>query len=99
MGFVARVFGDGSNPRDQFRRRVNRGQRHSAPYFGCREFAAHFGPLDSAEQPIDITDDLGRMLLDLDYASDGSGGTPRFFSAQLDSGVLKVPVELYRKEG
>ncbi len=86
--------------RDQFRRRVNRGQRHSVPYFGCREFAAHFGPPDGSEQLIDFTDDLGRMLFDLDYASDGSGrGTPRFFAARIEAGVLKVPAELYRKEG
>src|SRR5437773_2434743 len=43
--------------RDQFRRRVNRGQRHSVPYLGCREFAAYFGPPDGNEQPIDLTDD------------------------------------------
>lgn len=86
--------------RDQFRRRVNRGQRHSMPYFGCREFAAHFGPPDGTEQSIDFTDDLGRMLFDLDYASDGSGrGTPRFFVARIETGVLKIPTELYRKEG
>jgi len=86
--------------RDQFRRRVNRGQRHSMPYFGCREFAGHFGPPDGTEQSIEVTDDLGRMLFDLDYVSDGSGrGTPRFFSARLEAGVLKIPTELYRKEG
>jgi CRISPR-associated protein Cas5d len=86
--------------RDQFRRRVNRGQCHSVPYLGCREFAAYFGPSDGSEQPIDLTDDLGRMLFDLDYASDGSGrGTPRFFAARLEVGVLRVPAELYRKEG
>lgn len=86
--------------RDQFRRRVNRGQRHSMPYFGCREFAAHFEPPDGTEQSIEVTDDLGRMLFDLDYMSDGSGrGTPRFFSARLEAGVLKIPTELYRKEG
>jgi len=85
--------------RDQFRRRVNRGQRHAAPYFGCREFAAHFGPPDGTEQSIDFTDDLGRMLFDLDYASDGSGrGTPQFFSARLEAGVLKVPAGLYHME-
>lgn len=85
--------------RDQFRRRVNRGQRHSMPYFGCREFAAHFGPPDGTEQSIDFTDDLGRMLFDLNYASDGSGrGTPRFFVARIETGVLKIPTELYRKE-
>lgn len=86
--------------RDQFRRRVNRGQCYHRPYLGCREFAACFGPPDGSEKPIDLIDDLGRILFDLDYASDGSGrGTPRFFSARLEGGVLKVPRDLYRKEG
>lgn len=82
--------------RDQFRRRVNRGQCHSIPYLGCREFAAYFGPPDGSEQPIELSDDLGRMLLDLDYAPDESGrGVPRFFAARLEKGVLRVPIELY----
>jgi len=82
--------------RDQFRRRVDRGQRHAVPYFGCREFTAYFGPPDGSERPIDVSDDLGRMLFDIDYALDDSGrGTPRFFGACLESGILKVPVELY----
>lgn len=86
--------------RDQFRRRVNRGQCHSIPYLGCREFAAYFGPPDGDEQPIELSDDLGRMLLDLDYAPDESGrGVPRFFAARLESGVLKVPTRLYLNEG
>jgi CRISPR-associated protein Cas5d len=86
--------------RDQFRRRVNRGQCHHRPYLGCREFAASFAPPNGTEQPINLTDDLGRMLFDLDYASDGSGrGTPHFFPARLEAGVLRVPPELYRKEG
>jgi CRISPR-associated protein Cas5d len=86
--------------RDQFRRRITRGQYHSVPYFGCREFPAYFGPPDGTEQSINVTDDLGRMLFDLDYASDSSArGTPCFFSARLDAGVLRVPTELYRKEG
>jgi hypothetical protein len=39
------------------------------------------------------------MLFDLDYASDGSGrGTPRFFSAGLEKGILRVSQELYGKE-
>jgi len=86
--------------RDQFRRRVNRGQCYHRPYLGCREFAASFGPPDGTERPIDLTDDLGRMLFDLDYAADGSGrGTPRFFLAGLKSGVLRIPPELYREGG
>jgi CRISPR-associated protein Cas5d len=86
--------------RDQFRRRVDRGQCHHRPYLGCREFAASFSPPDGSEQPIDLTDDLGRVLFDLDYVSDGSGrGPPHFFRASLKRGVLKVPPELYRREG
>ena len=94
-----RATDDIAKYRDQFRRRVNRGQCHSVPYLGCREFAAYFGPPDGSEQPGDFSDDLGRMLFDLDYATDGSRrGTPRFFSAWLEVGVLKVPSELYGKE-
>jgi CRISPR-associated protein Cas5d len=85
--------------RDQFRRRVNRGQCYHQPYLGCREFVASFGPPDSAERPIDLTDDLGRMLFDIDYATDKSGrGTPQFFSARIESGILHVPPDLFGKE-
>jgi CRISPR-associated protein Cas5d len=78
--------------RDQFRRRVCDGRCFSTPYFGCREFAASFGPPYGSEQPVDMSDDLGPMLFDLDYAADGSGrGVPRFFNARLEHGVLRVP--------
>jgi CRISPR-associated protein Cas5d len=59
--------------RDQFRRRVERGQCFHRPYLGCREFAANFGPPDGAEKPIEVTDDLGRMLLDQAYDPDPEG--------------------------
>jgi CRISPR-associated protein Cas5d len=84
--------------RDQFRRRVNRGQCYHRPYLGCREFSAAFSQPNGTEHSIELSDDLGRMLFDLNYVSDGDGrGTPRFFSARLEAGVLKVPHELYRK--
>jgi CRISPR-associated protein Cas5d len=84
--------------RDQFRRRVNCGQCYHRPYFGCREFTASFGPSDGSERPIDLTDDLGRMLFDLDYGSDSLGrGTPRFFLGRLEHGILCIPPELYRR--
>jgi CRISPR-associated protein Cas5d len=78
---------------------VERGQCHHRIYLGCREFAADFGLPDAKDKPIAVTDDLGRMLFDLDYAADGSVLAPRFFEARLDNGVLYVDPALYdRKE-
>ena len=83
---------DEAKYRDQFRRRVQSGRCYSRPYLGCREFAAEFGEVQSDERPVDFTDDLGLMLHDLTYATDGSGrGTPVFFQAQVEQGVLQVP--------
>ena len=82
---------DAAKYRDQCRRRVERGQCFAPPYLGCREFTAAFGPAGVEDRPIDCSEDLGRMVLDLDYAADGSGrGTPRFFDARLEAGVLRV---------
>ena len=87
--------GVGDDPakfRDQFRRRVAKGRCFARPYLGCREFAADFAAPDDQELPIERTEDLGPVLLDLEYADDGSGrGTPRFFDARLERGVLHVP--------
>ncbi|MBV9690788.1 MAG: type I-C CRISPR-associated protein Cas5 [Ktedonobacteraceae bacterium] len=92
---------DEAKYRDQFQRRVKRGQCHSMPYLGCREFSANFGPeppVDGDTRLQDITVDLGRMLFDLDYERDGSGrGTPRFFHAHLRGGVLQIPERLYKQ--
>ncbi len=81
--------------RDQFRRRVARGQYYLTPYLGCREFAASFEEPDDNEQPIATTVELGRMLFDLDYQSDGRG-QPRFFQARLEQGILRIPSKMYR---
>lgn len=84
--------------RDQFRRRVERGQCYHVPYLGCREFSAFFGPVGPADRPIPETSDLGQVLFDLDFEPGGSGrGTPRFFAAHLERGVLIIPPELYGK--
>lgn len=78
--------------RDQFRRRVKGGRSFSTPYLGCREFSAFFSLPSGEEQPIERSEDLGLMLLNLDYHPDGSGrGTPRFFEARLERGVLRIP--------
>ena len=81
--------------RDQFRRRVARGRCFATPYLGCREFSAAFGEPGPSDAPINRTEDLGLMLLDIDYRSEGDGrGTPRFFQASLEGGVLRVPDRL-----
>jgi CRISPR-associated protein Cas5d len=86
------VTDDPAKFRDQFRRRVREGRCFNMPYLGCREFSAVFREPDGGESPIDRTEDLGPMLLDIQYAPDGSGrGTPHFFNARLDRGVLRVP--------
>ena len=66
----------GENPakyRDQFRRRVKRGQCFNQPYLGTREFSAFFGPPSGDERAIDVSDDLGLMLLDVDFTAGREG--------------------------
>jgi len=48
--------GDGDTMRkfeEMFERRLERGQHHSAPFFGCREFAAALHRADETPPPID----------------------------------------------
>lgn len=59
--------------RDQFRRRVARGQCHHTPYLGMREFSAYFALPGGNETPIPITDDLGRILFDISYTKEKGG--------------------------
>jgi CRISPR-associated protein Cas5d len=83
---------DPAKHRDQFRRRVRSGRCYARPYLGCREFSAYFAEPDGSERAIDRSEPLGTLLLDLAYASDGSGrGLPLFFEAALERGVLRVP--------
>lgn len=81
----------GDNPgkfQDILRRRLQRGQAYSQPYFGCREFAAHFQEWLGGDIPaIDVTQDLGFMLYDMDY-SDMQNIQAQFFRAKLEHGVL-----------
>ncbi len=83
---------DSAKFRDQFRRRVARGQCYAQPYLGCREFSAFFSAPDAdlvPDESINMT--LGRMLLDMDFAPGGSGdATPRFFHAEIRDNVLRV---------
>ncbi len=78
---------------DITRRRIEKGQFYSQPYFGCREFPAHFcacKELPDCPEELKGERDLGWMLYDMDY-SDPENITPRFFRAVLHDGVLQVP--------
>lgn len=88
----ADVTDDIAKFRDQFRRRVQLGRFFNAPYLGCREFNAFFSPLDGEEDPIAMSGDLGRMLLNMEFPEGNLGaGRPQFFDAELANGVLRVP--------
>ena len=81
----------GDNPgkfQDILRRRLTKGQCYHTPYFGCREFPASFREWPGGTIPaIELTQDLGWMLYDMDY-SDTANIKAQFFRARLDRGVL-----------
>lgn len=71
-------------------RRMAKGQCYHAPYFGCREFPAHFrawpgGPIPTIQE----SRDLGFMLYNFDY-SDPKNITPLYFHAKMENGVINV---------
>ena len=73
---------------EMFRRRLEKGQCYHMPYLGCREFAASFEPAPLDRVPIALSKPLGWMLHDLDF---GPPVRPRFFAANIESGVLHEP--------
>jgi CRISPR-associated protein Cas5d len=95
------VSEDPAKFRDQFRRRVNRGQSYHRPYLGCREFAADFNHPVGDENPIPLTEELGWMLFDLEFKRNDQGkgisAQPLFFQANLENGILKVPQDKYQE--
>jgi CRISPR-associated protein Cas5d len=92
-----------------FERRLEKGQHHSAPFLGCREFAAQLEPANGSPAPIDVGVDrpLGWMFFDFDWSGfDGTGShresearTPLFFEARLTSGVMRVPPRESLRQG
>ena len=77
--------------RDQFRRRVDRGQCFNQPYLGTREFSAAFMPLSAeeeelvkqdrlAELAIDRSEDLGWMLFDVDFTEVSKKGKVSYYA-------------------
>lgn len=87
---------DPAKYRDQFRRRVSRGQCMHRPYLGCREFGADFSNLDGSEIPLDLTDNLGLMLGEMHYEKEEGRASPIFFEAKIENGILRVPESIYQ---
>ncbi|WP_344685632.1 type I-C CRISPR-associated protein Cas5c [Saccharopolyspora taberi] len=74
--------------RDQFRRRVDRGQCFHQPYLGTREFSAYFGPVDERER-ISMSAKLGVMLHSVHHHK--SKIQFSWFKARLDEGRMWIP--------
>ena len=79
--------------KDIIMRRLRRGECFHMPYFGCREFPAHFALCeedDIATAYDDVPEkDLGIMLYDMDYTDPGNI-QPVFFRAVMRHGVLNL---------
>ena len=79
--------------KDIIMRRLRRGECFHMPYFGCREFPAHFALCEEENIHTAYEDepekDLGFMLYDLDY-SDPENLQPMFFRAVMKKGVLDL---------
>ncbi len=83
---------------EMFKRRARKGQCFNQPYFGTREFSCSFRFIDLNElenematyPAIPENKALGWMLYDMDF-SDLNNPTPRFFKAEMNSGVIDVP--------
>ena len=86
----------GDNPgkfQDIVKRRLERGQCYSMPYFGTREFPAQFRRctmLPPCPEELLGMRDLGWMLWDMDYG-DPQDIRPRFFRAVMTDGIVTVP--------
>lgn len=73
-----------------FSNRLKKGASFTAPYFGCREFAAYFEPFEGdTVETVHEDRDLGIMLYDMDFDSP-DGIQPTFFHAVMKDGIIDV---------
>jgi CRISPR-associated protein Cas5d len=72
-----------------FDRRAAKGQCFHHAYLGCREFPAHFEPIEEVPPSVHKGDkDLGWILHDIDF---DKGLEAKFFRAIMRKGVIDVP--------
>jgi CRISPR-associated protein Cas5d len=76
--------------RDQFLRRVKRGQSFRTPFLGMREFHADVFPAGE-HAPIDWSEDLGIMLHSIGYDEGTGKESYDWFEARADHGTVHVP--------
>lgn len=79
--------------KDIVMRRLRRGECYHMPYFGCREFPAHFclceeEEIQTAYEEVEEKD-LGFMLYDMDY-TEREDIQPMFFRAVMRRGVIDL---------
>ena len=77
-------------------RRVEKGQCYHRPALGCREFAAEFSAPTDSDKPEPISMDLGRMLYDIAFLTDGNRAT--FFNAKVENGMMDTRPEVVLKD-
>ena len=78
---------------DIIRRRIEKGQCYHMPYFGTRECPVSFALCEKypvIAEELKGEKDLGYMLWDMDYISQGDI-RPLFFRAVMNDGVIDVP--------
>ena len=79
--------------KDIVMRRLRRGECYHMPYFGCREFPAHFCLCEEEEIRTAYEEveekDLGFMLYDMDY-TERENIQPMFFRAVMRRGVIDL---------
>ncbi|MDD1772302.1 MAG: type I-C CRISPR-associated protein Cas5c [Methanomassiliicoccales archaeon] len=74
---------------NMFLRRAKNGQCYYQPYLGCREFTAHFEPVEEDVQSLVRGEaDLGFMLWDIDFSN---GNEALFYRPIMRDGIIEVP--------
>lgn len=76
--------------RDQFQRRVRRGQSFRTPFLGMREFHADVTEA-SVLRPIDWIEDLGVMHHSIVYNEETGTETYDWFDAKVVGGAMEIP--------
>ena len=75
--------------KEAFQTRVQHGQCRFTPWMGQRDYIAYFDEATSLDKPVDITDRLG--MLPLEIIGKSRVAQPIFFNAFMNSGRIKVP--------